>query len=453
MKQIKDNQSEITQQNTDTKLHERPLDKLRYLLLAGLLGGLFLHTFIKAGLMNQTLGLSSRQESLKSHRLFGVINWLGSKNPIQSPLPLSLLMPPAVANVPTVKSNEGFTPDWSRIKFEGMIFSEGGSISYPGRKGGTETRTWEAGESLSQIMELGDFDDSGLGIEEISLEYMADKLRLNLEEFSLADFELMKWQTLPDLIDAIPELEKLNVNKVLPIQDFFNKMGVNRGNNTIGNILDKNPILDDIPISKKIDLEDYSITEIPGIEKAQVQEFANWDDTLIAGVPGLNELPWSEFPRILTPTLAFIGQVDLPLMEVEANRTRTISGSYQEGFNVPCQQNNCAHMEIAGSANTTGVEWISGKFQKVEGGFGPLGMVFNGKEPTGRHPFGKSFKQVVWNINEAEGSVETTMFFRICKRIPIVGKTCTPYAIGPVPFITYREKDPIILGSPATLTE
>ncbi|MEO0684652.1 MAG: hypothetical protein AAFY76_06280, partial [Cyanobacteria bacterium J06649_11] len=57
--------------------------------------------------------------------------------------------------------------------------------------------------------------------------------------------------------------------------------------------------------------------------------------------------------------------------------------------------------------------------------------------------------QVVWNIDEAEGSVETTMFFRICQRFAFIGKTCTPYGIGPVPFITYREKDPIILGSPS----
>lgn len=415
MEQIENTQIEINQQPK-----KRPLDNLRYLLLTGLLGGLFLHTFIKAGLMNQTLGL---------------------------------LMPPAVASIPTINTTEGFTPNWSRVKFEDMIFSEGGNVSYPGRKGGTETRTWEAGEGLAQIMEFGDFADAGLGIEEISLEYMTDKLGLDLNRFSLADFELMKWQTLPDLVDAIPQLERLKVNKVPPIQDFFSKMGISVGNNTIGNILDRNPRLDDIPLGSKIDLEDYSITEIPGLEKTQVQDFNNWDDTLIGGVPGLNELPWSEFPRILTPTLGFVGQVDLPLMEVEANRTRTISGSYQEGFNVPCLQDDCAHMEVAGPGKTTGVEWISGKFQKVKGGFGPLGMVFNGKEPTGRHPFGKAFKQVVWNINEAEGSVETTMFFRICKRIAFIGKTCTPYGIGPVPFITYQEKDPIILGTPSTLPE
>ncbi|MCC5662216.1 hypothetical protein LC608_35985, partial [Nostoc sp. XA010] len=73
--------------------------------------------------------------------------------------------------------------------------------------------------------------------------------------------------------------------------------------------------------------------------------------------------------------------------------------------------------------------------------------------PTGRHPFGKSFKQVVWDIDESSGSVNTAMFFRFCKNIPFVGRTCTPYFIGPVPFITYHEKDPIIFGSPSTVPD
>jgi hypothetical protein len=94
---------------------------------------------------------------------------------------------------------------------------------------------------------------------------------------------------------------------------------------------------------------------------------------------------------------------------------------------------------------------MSGKFQKVNGGFGILKALNGGKEPTGRNPFGSSFKQVIWNIDEASGSVKTAMFFRICKTIPFIGRTCSPYFIGPVPFIEYREKDPIVLGKPNSL--
>lgn len=57
---------------------------------------------------------------------------------------------------------------------------------------------------------------------------------------------------------------------------------------------------------------------------------------------------------------------------------------------------------------------------------------------------------MIWDINEAEGSMTTAMFFRVCQRIGFV-RTCSPYFIGPVPFINYREKDPIIFGDPFSL--
>jgi hypothetical protein len=39
------------------------------------------------------------------------------------------------------------------------------------------------------------------------------------------------------------------------------------------------------------------------------------------------------------------------------------------------------------------------------------------------------------------------LFFRICIRSGLVDLGCTPYFIGPVPWFTYREMDPIFLGS------
>jgi hypothetical protein len=167
----------------------------------------------------------------------------------------------------------------------------------------------------------------------------------------------------------------------------------------------------------------------------------------------LSTLTWDNLPGLQTLDLSFIGKVDIVLRDIEANRTRSISGSYQQGFNVPCLQNNCAHAEVAGIGRTTGTQWISGKVQKVTGGFGILKALNDGKEPTGRNPFGSAFKQVIWDIDEASGSMETAMFFRICKTIPFVGRTCSPYFIGPVPFIEYKEKDPIIFGQPSTLPD
>ncbi|RCJ30497.1 hypothetical protein A6769_33485 [Nostoc punctiforme NIES-2108] len=392
-------------------------DTIRYLILFGLLGGLFIHSFWKYGIMNQVIGF---------------------------------ILPKASAQVPFVSSNNGLIPDWSKMKFQDMIVSESGHVTYPSVRG-NQTRTWQAGQSIGDFMELGDFEDANLNIEKLTLRAISQALAIDLDGLKLDDFGIIKTQTLSDLVKAIPDLANQSARNVAPIADFFRQMGIST-NQRIGNVANYYN-LDNIPLGNKIDLSKYKLTSIPGIENSSFDEFANWQDTLISDIPGLKDLSWNNFPTVPEPDLSFVGQVDLPLGDIEANRIRSISGSYQEGFNVPCNQNNCAHFEASGLGQTTGAQWISGKVQKVKGGYGILAVANGGLEPTGRHPFGKSFKQVVWDIDESSGSVNTAMFFRFCKNILFLGRTCTPYFIGPVPFITYHEKDPIIFGSPSSVPD
>ncbi|MBW4675162.1 MAG: hypothetical protein KME52_14415 [Desmonostoc geniculatum HA4340-LM1] len=392
-------------------------DMVRYLILFGLLGGLFIHSFCQYGIMNQVIGF---------------------------------LLPKASAQVPFVSSNNGLIPDWSKMKFQDMIVSESGHVTYPTDRG-NQTRTWQAGQSIGDFMELGDFEDANLNIEKLNIKAISQALAIDLDGLKLDDFGVIKTQTLSDLVKAIPELANQSARSVAPIADFLRQMGIST-NQRIGNVANYYN-LDNIPLGNEIDLSKYKLTSIPGIENSSFDEFANWQDTLISDIPGLKDLSWNNFPTVPEPDLSFVGQVDLPLGDIEANRIRSISGSYQEGFNVPCNQNNCVHFEASGLGQTTGAQWISGKVQKVKGGYGILAVANGGLEPTGRHPFGKSFKQVVWDIDESSGSVNTAMFFRFCKTIPFVGRTCTPYFIGPVPFITYHEKDPIIFGSPSTVPD
>ncbi|MBW4428384.1 MAG: hypothetical protein KME50_29095 [Nostoc desertorum CM1-VF14] len=387
---------------------------LRYLIFFSLVGSLFLHSFIRYGLLNSFVGF---------------------------------LLPKASAQVPIVNSPNGFTPDWSRLKFSDMIISESNSVTYPGTRG-TESRTWTAGQSISEFMELGDFETPQLAIENLNLSTIASVQGINLSGLTLDDFQLTQWQTLPNLVKAVPNLGNRNVNSVIPIRDFARRFGIN--GSTIAN-LSRYDNLNNVQLGRVINLKNYPLTSIPNIQSASINRFANWQDSRIDGVPGLSTLTWDNLPGLRTLDLSFVAKVDLPLGEIEANLKRSISGSYQDGFNVPCLQNNCAHAEMSGIGKTTGTQWMSGKFQKVNGGFGILKALNDGKEPTGRNPFGSSFKQVVWNIYEASGKVETTMFFRICKTIPFIGRTCSPYFIGPVPFIEYREKDPIVLGQPNSL--
>jgi hypothetical protein len=142
-----------------------------------------------------------------------------------------------------------------------------------------------------------------------------------------------------------------------------------------------------------------------------------------------------------------IGQIDIVFGPAETQRQQTVSGSYTKGFQVPCEQ-DCSHIELTGLPELQGKQWISGQFQSVEGGEGVLAAVNGGQEPTGRHPFGEAFKVVVWDVDESNGTVSTALFFRMCQRggwfTPDLG--CTPYFIGPVPFLTYRETEFLLLG-------
>ena len=42
--------------------------------------------------------------------------------------------------------------------------------------------------------------------------------------------------------------------------------------------------------------------------------------------------------------------------------------------------------------------------------------------------------------------VSQALFFRACMRKGLVDLGCTPYFIGPIPWLTYKEKEPIFLG-------
>ncbi|WP_414589549.1 hypothetical protein [Scytonema sp. PCC 10023] len=401
-------------------------------------------------------------------------------------------------------------PDWSKMNFENMKLKEAGSVEFPNVKnpGMKEKRVWSAGQSLALVMELGDFEATEFKIENLNLQQISLVTGISLKDFKLSDFETLKWQTLGDLAEAIPGLENKDIADIPALDDYVAKVtGDSYTSQTVGEALNNYPQLEKAELGKYIKLDQYKLTSIPGIEKAILKEFTNWQNTTIAKVPGLGKVPFDEFPGVPVPDISFVGKVDMVLKEVENGRWKSISGSYQEGFNVPCYNFECAHIEVAvtfGPEKTgqpwsncpidqpslpghfltgqfdhpqrsilesqrvgegcpvfsrispavsdilTGATWMSGKFQKVKGGFGILGKLNGGKEPTGRHPFGKSFKHVLWDVKESTSTVTSAMFFRICKR-GWIDLGCSPYFIGPVPFFEYKEMDPIILGAPLTV--
>ncbi|MBD2414669.1 hypothetical protein FACHB389_05390 [Nostoc calcicola FACHB-389] len=435
---------ETTHNKTNRALEYRmeKFNNLRYLMVAGLIAGLALHGLIRFGgsynigsLLFGEKAVAQTVPSKYSNLNTSIDKTKQTKQPVA-----------------TKYVNGAPTPDWSSITFKNMKFGGAGSVEFPNIKnpGMKETRIWSAGQSLAEVMELGDFEATEFNIEDFTLEDIASITGINLKNLKLSDFETLNWQTLEDLAEAIPNLEDSEVGAIPPIQELVTKVtGSTASYQTVGEVLDNYPELGEVELGKYIKLDKYKLTSIPGIQDAQLKDFTNWQNTTISKVPGLADVPFDQFPSVPIPDVSFIGKVDLPLGSLESGRWKSISGSYQAGFNVPCEK-KCGHIEVSGSDTVTGAQWMSGKDQNVKGGFGILGSLNGGKEPTGRHPFGKSFKQVIWDINEADGSITTAMFFRICKR-GWVDLGCSPYFIGPVPFFTYREIDPIILGTPLTV--
>ena len=426
----------------DKRTRDRETDKkLRWCLLFGLLFGLLLHGFTGASPIDLISRVFLTEKATAA-------TLTGSATEVK-PTSVAIATTNSSNVIPTKLYNNAPVPAWEQINFKSFVFSSDGNMDLPpsNEPGYKAHRSWTAGQSLDQVMHLGDFEQV-FSLEKFSLKDIESLAGISLKNVNLSQFSLAKWQSIPELTKALPQLSNQYVADIPPIDDLVTKiLGVRVGSDeTVGQLIQENPQLKDVELGE-IDLSKYKLSSIPGIEQAKLGQFDNWQNASISKIPGLSNITFDKFPLVPVPQGNIVAKVDLPLREIEANRQKSISGSYQAGFNVPCST-KCAHIEVAGEGNITGAQWMSGKFQQVKGGFGILGALNGGKEPTGRNPFGKAFKQVIWDINEADGSITTAMFFRICKRGGLFDMGCSPYFLGPFPFLPYKETSPIFLGTP-----
>jgi hypothetical protein len=350
-------------------------------------------------------------------------------------------------------------PDWSQLTFANLPpLLSGGTVDIPadlvGSLGYDPSRIWQSGQSVAEVLKLGDFQTS-LYPQLFNLQTLAQFTQLDLNQVALGALELVGWQRVEDLVAAIPGLGNLRLDQVPPLNALISEVlpvsslrGLNGNDLTLANLLAEFPDLGQLSLGHLGEqLNAFALTDIPGLTDISLQNFRDWGNSTISGVPGLASVPLDQMPNPLSGVGA-IGQIDMVYGEAETHRQTTISGSKQAGFQVPCEE-YCAHVEFAGTPGLHGKQWISGQVQQVPGGEGFLSFVNGGQEPTGRHPFGEAFKVALWDIDESSGTVSTALFFRMCQRggflSPDLG--CTPYFIGPVPFMTYRETDFMLVGA------
>jgi hypothetical protein len=201
----------------------------------------------------------------------------------------------------------------------------------------------------------------------------------------------------------------------------------------------------------EIDLSKFSLTSIPNLEAVPIQDLTNWMNSFVKNIPGLGQVPLGLMPNPISEVGNLVMRIDAVYGIAENRRNNPISGSDVQGFSVPCTQTDCAYLELddlenvgaSDRSSSEGKQWISGKYQEVEGGWGILKAVNNGREPTGRLPFGKAFKVVVMETDETTDTVDTALYFRFCAW----KMGCSPYFIGPIPFFSYQVNALMFVGN------
>lgn len=316
-------------------------------------------------------------------------------------------------------------------------------------------RQWTTGTQLPEIIKLGDLGSTR--VSEYTIGEVARFTTGNPEDISLDVLKLLEDQTLGSLVEAIPDLEDLELRDVPVLYDLVStELGrsLARSRRTVGDLLAsaRGDSLQELALDS-IDLSNYTYNSIPGILDAQIGDFAGYKNASLSDIPGLPEIPITFLSSGLNPSLPpIVARVDIPLGEMEQEKGNTVTGSYDEGFKVPCEE-DCEHVELTdidgsggGIITASGKQWIS-KNQKVDGGSGCIGWLNGGKEPTGRHPFGKIFKLVLEETNESEGTATFAAYFRFSISCGLfLGVGHSPYFIGPIPLFTLKEKDVIFLG-------
>ncbi|MCF2151816.1 M23 family peptidase [Desmonostoc muscorum LEGE 12446] len=355
-------------------------------------------------------------------------------------------------------------PDWSRISLAQLPgISQSGAIDgspYSQTLGYDLSRTWNVGMTPDQYLKLGDISEA-LQAEEFSLQAIqAIALgtqpeantginSIDLNQIALSEFLLIGEQTLSHLAQVVPELANTQVNNITPVATLLKFHLIAASNLTLAQVLTQYEV-GQMKLGE-IDLSKFSISSIPNLDAVQLQQFTGWMNSNVSDIPGLGQVPLGLMPNPITEIGSLVMRIDVVYGPAENRRNNTISGSDVQGFSVPCTEKDCAYLELDDLENTgrqergqlEGKQWISGKYQEVEGGRGILKAVNNGREPTGRLPFGKAFKVVVMEPDETTDTVDTALFFRFCAW----RMGCTPYFIGPVPFFSYKVNSLIFVGN------
>ena len=367
-------------------------------------------------------------------------------------------------------------PDFTEISLSDLppVIS-GGSISaeFNQAVGYDLAREWVPGDVIPDILLLGDVSDA-FGLENLSLRNAAELSGASdlLADITLDSFPLIEAQSINSLIDASDLLSSSLVSDNPLVEQFLSTQdidveGIVGSDATLEAVAELLPEISDLAFGdiEDLDFSEFGIDAILDLENIPFGEFEDWQSVLISEIPFLENVAFADFPNEIAQAGNIVSRVDF-IWTVDSGLLRTVSGGNHdpEGFQVQCQQPFiCPHIELDDIENlgrpvrllTEGFRWVGGRDPVVglfcprfpwgvEGGFGPLKFLnICGREPTGRNPFGDAFKVVITDTDETTDTFDNAIFFRICAG----DFTCSPYFIGPIPFLSLERDDFIFLGT------
>jgi murein DD-endopeptidase MepM/ murein hydrolase activator NlpD len=393
---------------------------------------------------------------------------------------LLCLAPPQVeaaeAWLPTTIYEGAPIPDFGNVSFSNLpVLQEAGAISIPeditGELGWNPSRAWEAGTPLANVMQLGDVSET-FGLEAFNLNAIAQSAGLDLSKLSLSNLQLMNQQTIASLVKAIPSLGELPLGQVKPLLDLVNlklptSMNLGLARQPLSAIA-TDDLLGSLSLNE-LNLDQFSFTSIPGLDQTALVNLKDWQGSAIAGIPGLDKIPFAQFPINPFQIFGMVAIHDVTYGGDQAHKESrqkptkfSITGSDKVGFNYNCAQaKGCDYIELnapgysgfggmSAPGGLHGAKWIRGGKddgeQMVPGGKGILGQLNNGMEPTGRLSFGKAFKVVLIDTDESTGTGRFGLYFRVCIKKAFIDLGCTPYFIGPIPWLSTKEKGLVFVG-------
>jgi hypothetical protein len=337
----------------------------------------------------------------------------------------------------------------THVEFEQISIADLGNVIAGGSISNEPIRReWKAGDPLSTVLHLGDVPT--LGVDQFSLEQIAEINQQTAQRIPLSRYKLLVSQPISSLLEAIPFLGNFAVRDVAPIAALL----ANSTDDTkpIVSVVGQGDLgrrsLQDLGNS----LDRFTLEDLPNAAVTPIRNFPGWEQQTFDSVPGLSHVPLSKMPLPLPNHSSLVARI----VDISQESTgETVTGGIQVGFKILCPDKRhgisdsaaCAGvlLEDLNDNETNQRRWVLGAAQVVPGGFGELKPLSSpmgfepGYEPTGRNPFGETFKQILDTTGQ---TIRSSLVFRVC-----TPASCSPYNQFAVPFISYRVGDLIVIGA------